>query len=137
MRLPDGGVPNWARWVGLALALPSVLLVIGIAVFVARAEIAHDEESCPFEPVEVRDLASDVRVREDRRTCQPEIEEHRWVVERGVQKREIGRRRLASHLYGAEVYDWVAELQDGVVVQIRNDGVDSATFRENARTRNP
>ena len=137
MRLPEGGLPPWTRWVGLALALPSVFLVIGIAIFVARAELAHDEDSCPFEAVEARELNDDVQVREERRSCQPEVEERRWIVMRGEDEREVGRRRLASQFYSPEAYTWATELEDGVVLQIQNSGVESATFRENAPTRNP
>jgi hypothetical protein len=110
---------------------PSVILVVLIGIFVARSELAHDESSCPFADVEERSVIQGVRVLEQMRRCQEGVEERRWVVLRGDHRREIGRRRLHQPLYAAGAYSWDAQMRDGFVhIDIRNDGIDPAEFRE-------
>jgi hypothetical protein len=119
------------KWLAVIAVAPAVILVLLIAAFVARSELAHDESTCPFEEVGRRDLGGGVIVIDEGRSCQEGVEEHRWVVHRGGATREIGRRRLMSDLYAEERYRWTATVDDGQVrIAIENDGTESARFRE-------
>jgi hypothetical protein len=121
------------KWIGVAVVVPAIAVFVSIMIFVARAELAFDEESCPFERVESRNVGSGVLVHDEMRACQESIVEHRWIVERDGALREIGRRRLPAAAYARDAYGWQAELEAGFVhVAIENAGVESARFRENA-----
>ncbi|MBX3275541.1 MAG: hypothetical protein KF729_35100 [Sandaracinaceae bacterium] len=105
---------GWKKAALVALATAPIGLAILSFVFMARSELAFDEARCPFVEREVRDVADGVRVREQVRTCQPDVEEHRWVVLReGEPDLAIGQRRLsAEHWQG---YAWTATLREGHV----------------------
>lgn len=114
----------------IVVAVPSVLLFAGVSFFVARTVYMHDEERCPFERVEVRDVAAGIDVLEEKRVCQEGVEEHRWLVVReDGARREVGRRRLLQPAY--EDYRWTATLEDGQVhIEVENEGVEAAHWRE-------
>lgn len=97
----------------------------------ARSELAFDEARCPFETGEVRVVSDGVSVREDARTCQEGVEEHRWVLMReGQEPREIARRRLEAAYFEGD-YAWSAsETDDNVEVEIRNPGQEPRVFHE-------
>jgi hypothetical protein len=119
------------RIVAIIAVAPSVLLVVIIGIFVARSELAHDESTCPFRDVGERPVIDGVTVLEQMRRCQDGVEERRWIVLRGPNRREIGRRRLHQPLYEPERYSWSAEMRDGFVhIDITNSGIDPAEFRE-------
>jgi len=120
------------KWLAILAVAPSVALFVMVSLFIARAEMAHDESTCPFDEVERRNVEAGIWVLDQARQCQEGIEEHRWIVAReGGGEREIGRRRLESSLYGAANYRWNASLRDGWVhVRIQNSGVEGAAFRE-------
>lgn len=119
------------RWVAVAAAAPAVLAVLFIAYFVARAEIAHEIERCPFHVVARRAVSGAIAVVDEGRRCQPGVVEHRWLVDRGGSLNEIGRRRLHDPYYDAGRYRFVASLREGQVhVDIQNDGVEPAHFQE-------
>jgi len=122
---------RFLKWVGVAVAVPSAVLVILIAAFVARSELAHDEETCPFEEVARAPVAAGIELVDERRRCQESVEEHRWVVLRGEGRHEIGRRRLAADAYGPDRYSFTTSIEDGFVhVRIQNRGIEPAHFRE-------
>lgn len=106
---------------------------IGFAIFffgfIVESELAFDEATCPYEEIEVREVAEGIRVREEERTCQPGVEEHRWVLLReGEDDLEFGQRRLQAELY--EEYSWSARVQDDRVwLEILNPGQDVRIFR--------
>jgi hypothetical protein len=118
----------------MALAAGSVLLVIVIGLFIARAEVAHDETTCPFQEVGRRSVEAGVSVLEQRRRCQEGLEERRWLLLRaGQPPRELGRRRLDRRFYSQDRYRWSVSMSDsGVRIDIKNDGVEGASFREKA-----
>ena len=121
------------KWIGVAVVVPAIAAFVLIMIFVARAELAFDESDCPFASVETRDVAPGVRVLDEARTCQEGIVEHRWIVERNGARREIGRRRLSADAYAPDAYRFRVELPGGFVhLTIENDGVEGASFREDA-----
>lgn len=123
--------PFMPRWVAMLLAAPAVLAVVGIAYFVAAAEIAHDDERCPFFSIERREVSKGIAVLDEGRRCQPGVAEHRWLVDRQGAVKEIGRRRLHDPHYERVHYRWRARITDGVVhVDIENGPVPPAHFRE-------
>ena len=111
------------------IATAPIGLAIYAFVFMVRSELAFDEAACPYVERETRDVDDGVRVREDERTCQPGVEEHRWVLLR--EDREalpIGQRRLEAGLY--EGYSWSARMEHGRVrLEIRNPGQDPRVFQ--------
>ncbi len=124
------------RVLAVVATLPAVLMVLFIAFFVAQAEIAHDEERCPFHEVERRQLDESVEVVDEARRCQDGVVEHRWVVMRGGERNEIGRRRLHAPYYTADAYSWRAAFdEDSVRVFITNAGTEPAEFGERPRAR--
>ncbi len=111
---------GWKKAVLVGLAVAPIGFAILAFVFMARSELAFDEATCPFEEREVRDVAPGVRVRDEARTCQPGVEEHRWVVLReGRPELAIGQRRLAAEAWVGS--SWTAVLRDGHVrLEIRD-----------------
>lgn len=118
------------KWVAIFFVAPSVILFLLVTFFVARTEYMHDEDRCPFDLVEQRTVAAGIDVAEERRSCQPGVEEHRWLVRReGRPDREIGRRRLMED--GYQEYEWSAHMEgDWVHVSLSNAGVEDARYRE-------
>ncbi len=119
------------RWVGMAVAAPVVIIFVMIMYFVIQTELAHDDEDCPFEAVETRELDDGALVREELRRCQDGVEEHRWIVERAGRTDELGRRRLPTHRYAQDAYRWTVEVGErGAHVHVENEGVEAASFHE-------
>ncbi|MCS6856858.1 MAG: hypothetical protein NZM37_04020 [Sandaracinaceae bacterium] len=112
---------------GAAPAL-GALFVFG---FIVRYSLAHDEKRCPFELLERREVAQGVWLREEKRRCLEDVEEHRWVVEReGKNRVELGRYPLllANAAHG---FRWEARIDGGnVVVEIDNQGKGKITLKE-------
>ncbi len=120
------------RLLGLAVAIPSVVLFLLVMIFVIRTELAHDPADCPFELIERRTLGDGLEVHDERRRCLEGTEEHRFLVVRPENgPRELGRRRLPRERYFQDAYRFTVELEDGYVrVHVENDGVEPADFRE-------
>jgi hypothetical protein len=120
--------------VGLAVAAPIVIVFGLIMYFVIRTELAHDDTTCPFTPVETRELDDGAVVHEEARRCQEDIEEHRWLVVRDGHERELGRRRLPGARYRDGAWSWSTDVTDrGAHVVVENDGVEDAEFYEEPR----
>lgn len=128
----QGATSNWAlpRWAIFAM-IPGVAAPLLILGFILRMEYAHDEERCPFTPVDTRTLDATVAVREEARTCLPDVEERRYLVQRGGRSELIGSRRFAPAAFGPG-YRWRAQLSEGgeVSVYITNPGHAERMYRE-------
>lgn len=122
--------PVWLVLVVIVGAAPAVFALY-ILFFIARYSILHDERRCPYEHVETREVAAGVRVREERRRCIEEVEEHRWLVVRGTAPAdELGRYPLEAELI-PRGFPWRAELEEGrVVVTVMNEGRGELVLRE-------
>lgn len=123
-------VSGWKRPLLIVVATAPIGVVLVLFAFMARYEAAFDESRCPYEASEVRVVRLGLEVREDVRTCQPGVEEHRWVVLReGFDPLEIGRRPLNAADYRG--YSWTASEEEGRVhLEIRNPGHEPRVFRE-------
>ena len=113
----------------IVIATAPIGLAIYVLVFMVRSELAFDEAACPYVEREMRDVEDGIRVREDERTCQPGVEEHRWVLlQEGREALPIGQRRLEAALY--EGYSWSARMEQGRVrLEISNPGQDLRIFQ--------
>jgi len=113
-------------------ALPGVFSIF-IMFFIARYSILHDEGRCPYVHVETRDVGAGLRVREESRRCIDEVEEHRWLVERGTAPpRELGRYPLEAEQI-EQGFPWRATVEDQrVVITILNEGRGELVLREPA-----
>lgn len=121
----------WLKPVLVTLALLPIAVLVYSMVLMQQNEAAFDEAVCGYEEVEVRDIAEGVRIREEGRTCQPGVEEHRWVLLRdGVEPEPIGLRRLDAQLY--RDYRWEARIRDDdrVQLEIHNGDLDPRRFIE-------
>lgn len=127
-----GALAGWRKPVLFVIATAPIAFAIFFFVFIARSEVAFDETRCPYVEQELREVRSGVSVREERRTCQDGVEEHRWVLLRnGREPLELGRRRLEAALY--EGYSWAATEPEGRVrIEILNPGQHPRVFREPA-----
>lgn len=119
------------RWVKYAV-LPGAVAPVLILGFVFVTELAHDEQRCPYTPQSNQQLANEVSVREDRRSCLPGIEERRYTAIHGGKEHVLGRRRFAREAFEPSRYRWRATLstQGEVHVTVDNDGHAQAVFRE-------
>jgi len=124
-------VKSWKRPILIVLATLPIGLIAFIMLFMARSEVAFDEARCPFEQGELRLVREGVAVREDARTCQEGVEEHRWVLLReGRAPHEIARRRMDAQYFEGD-YGWSASDEDGnVELTIRSPGQEPRVFRE-------
>ncbi|HJL20203.1 MAG TPA: hypothetical protein RMH99_31340 [Sandaracinaceae bacterium LLY-WYZ-13_1] len=127
-----GGLAGWKKALLVVLATAPIGVIAFSLFFMARYESDFDEARCPFEATETRPVRDGLSVREDRRVCQPGIEERRWVVLReGFAPLELGRRPLDEAAY--ESYEWSATEEHGRVrIEIDNPGHDPRVFREPA-----
>ena len=126
----DGGLPlpRWVLW----LALPGAVAPIAIFGFILMTERAHDEASCPFEEVSRRTASPGVDVIEEARRCIAEVEERRFMVERGGERQLLGERRFAPDLFLPDVYSWEIKVseQGETHVRVVQEGHGTVVFRE-------
>ena len=125
----DGPIlPRWMRWV----AIPAGLLPLLIFAFILFTEGQHRSPQCRYREVSTRQLAADVVVREDARSCVQDVEERRYSLVRAGKERILGRRRFAPDRFQAEHYRWEATISEAqeVVLTVHNEGHDDILFRE-------
>ena len=125
---------GWKKPLLIALATAPIGFFVFSLIFMARYEAAFDETQCPFAESDRQQVSPAILVREDRRTCQPGVEERRWTLLRdGRQPLELGRRTLDASAYEGE-YRWTAREDDEqrVRVEIHNVGHEMRAFREPA-----
>jgi len=123
---------KFVKTLGMALSGLMVLTVLVIFGLILRSESAHDEASCPFEPHAERSLG-DARVIEESRSCVPEAEERRWLVERPGQKPyELARKRLDKARFSDQRFVWKLSHDDKqqLVIKLEVDGVLLSEFHE-------
>jgi len=127
---PKERTPLWLVLVVIVGAAPAVFAIY-ILFFISRYSIMHDEDRCPYAHVATRDVGSGVRVREESRRCIDEVEEHRWLVERGTAPpNELGRYPLEAAQIESG-FPWRAEVEGGrVVITITNAGRGELVLRE-------
>jgi len=120
------------RKLGMAVSALMVVLVVSIFALVVRSERAHDEVSCPFTKLSERSLGA-ATVIEESRSCVPEAEERRWLVQRqGKSLVELGRKRLPKERFTADRTKWTLTLDKGqqLLLNIEVDGRPLSEFRE-------
>lgn len=122
--------PWWLPIIVVLGAAPAVFSLY-ILYFITSYSIAHDEDTCPYQARETRDVSAGVRVREEARRCIDEVEEHRWLVERGTAPpNELGRYPLEAAQI-EQGFPWVASIEEGrVVITIQNQGRGEIVLRE-------
>ncbi|HEX6241111.1 MAG TPA: hypothetical protein VFZ61_09475 [Polyangiales bacterium] len=123
------------RRLGITASALMVIGVLTVLVLIVRTESAHDEERCRFEPVTQRSLAG-AEVLEERRSCLPEVEERRYLVQRaGRPAYELARKRLAHAQFAPERYVWKLreEAPQQLVLEIEIDGKPFSEFHEQDR----
>lgn len=119
--------------VGMVLSGLMLLMFGMISFFVIRAELAHDEQDCPFQPATERKLKGGLVVAEHMRSCLPDVQERLWTLQRpGEAPRELGRRRLSAELFDEDRYRWTLRFDDDekVVLRIENEGAPPTEFHE-------
>ena len=137
----EGGLryPPWLvarrralRIVAIVMSVSSGALVVAAFVLTWRTEAAFDESRCPWRAGETKDVAPEVHVRDDARTCLSDLAEHRFIVtRRGQAPLEIGRRRLGTARWAPGVWSWEPTLADGHVhVRVVNPGAGPVTYKE-------
>lgn len=121
-------LPRWVLWV----AMPGLLMPVGIVAFMAVAQLAHDEQRCPFEQRSVQELGGGARVLEEARQCMPDTEERRYRLQRGDTLQVLGERRFAREAFADGKYSWKASINDRHEVQIIVHSADhgDVMFRE-------
>jgi hypothetical protein len=120
------------RRIGIALSALMVLTVLTVFVLILRTESAHDEATCKFVQSAEQPFVGG-RVVEEKRSCVPEVEERRYMLERaGKKPYELARKRLGSQFFRENRYEWkvVDEGDKGVRVRMLVDGKISSEFRE-------
>lgn len=120
------------RRIGMALSALMVLTVLTVFVLILRTESAHDEAKCPFAK-SGEQAFSGGRVIEEQRSCVPELEERRYLLERsGKPAYELARKRLGGQFFRDNRYAWTLteDAQKQVRLRILVDGKISSEFRE-------
>ena len=115
---------RFVRQLGMALSALMVVLVVSILYLIVRSERAHDESVCKFAVHSRRDLGA-TQVIEERRSCQPDLEERRYLIQRaGTEPFELARRRLNSARFASDRYKWSLreDAQQKLVLRIDVDG---------------
>jgi hypothetical protein len=128
-RWSDGPpLPRWALW----LMLPGIVAPLLIFLFIVMTESAHDPASCPYREVARRQLAADVSVLEEARSCVAEVEEHRYTLLRASGSRLLGERRFDRSAFSPGSYRWTASITDQGEVQVvvHNRGHADLLLRE-------
>jgi hypothetical protein len=117
------------RGVGITLSALMVVSVLSVLFFIVRTERSHDENVCKFVVYSQRDLGA-VHVVEERRSCTPELEERRYLVQRqGVASYELARKRLPRGHFDSDRYKWTLREDDKQKLVVRID-VDGALLSE-------
>jgi hypothetical protein len=117
------------RGVGITLSVVMVVMMLSILFLIVRTERAHDEGACKFALSSQRDLGS-VQVIEERRSCLPELEERRYLVQRsGSERYELTRKRLPKAHFATDRYKWTLREDDKHLLVLRID-VDGALLSE-------
>src|SRR5690349_17546088 len=94
------------RGLGIGASALMVLGVLTVLVLIIRTERAHDEAQCKFAPLGRRAMAG-AEVLEESRSCLPDVEERRYLIQRvGRPAYELARKRLSSAQFAAERYVW-------------------------------
>ena len=120
------------RRLGIALSAIMVLTVVAVFLLILRTERAHDEATCPFQRG-AEQTFSEGRVIEEQRSCVPEVEERRYLLERTGQKPyEFARKRLGTQFFKDNRYEWKVVEDDKKRIRLRVivDGKLSSEFRE-------
>lgn len=120
------------RRIGVALSGLMVLTVLVIFGLILRSESAHDEQACPFAHKSEQRMG-DVTVREEARSCLPEVEERRWLAARaGEAPYELARKRLDKARFAPERFAWSLREDDGqgLVLRIEIDGALASEIRD-------
>ena len=120
------------RGLGIAASALMVLGVLTVLVLIIRTERAHDEELCKFAPLERRALAG-AEVFEETRSCLPEVEERRYLIQRADRPAyELARKRLSSaqFLPGRYVWKLREEAPRQLVIELEIDGKPFSEFHE-------
>jgi hypothetical protein len=112
------------RNIGIGLSALMVVTMLVIFGLIVRSESAHDESSCPFKKLSERSVGQ-ARVMEEARSCLPQVEERRWLLERpGSPAFEFARKRLDKARFAPEHFQWKLEedAQHLVVLRLEVDG---------------
>lgn len=124
------------KLVGMVLSAVMVVAMLTVLGLIVRNERAHDEEVCKFTTQSQRTLGKTTVV-EQSRSCLPELEERRYVVERPDAKPfELARKRLPRANFAADRYVWAIreDKNQQLVVRIELNGkLMSEFFEEDAR----
>ncbi|MFT3921185.1 MAG: hypothetical protein QM778_01490 [Myxococcales bacterium] len=123
---------RFVKRLGFALSALMVLLVLSIFALIVRTESAHDESTCPFARHSERSQG-EAHVVEESRSCVPEAEEHRWIVERpGQAPLEFARKRLDKQRFSDTHFNWQLEQDEhqSLVIKLYVDGQMFSEFRE-------
>ena len=120
-------LPRWAWW----LLLPGLLAPVAIVAFMAYAQLAHDEDRCPFERKSMQ-AVGEARVLEEARECIRGTQERRYTLQRGEQAQLLGERRLPSTSFASGRYRWQASTNERGEVQVLVHHADhgDVIFRE-------
>jgi hypothetical protein len=121
-------LPRWVLW----LMLPGIAAPVLVLGFILFTESAHDTDRCPFREVERRVLAPELAVVEQARNCIGNVEEHRYLLERGAETRLLGERRFDRADFAEDRYSWEATVSEEGEVQVvvRNRGRKDLLLRE-------
>jgi hypothetical protein len=106
--------------------------VLSILFFIVRTERAHDESRCKFAVYSRRDLGA-TQVIEERRSCLPELEERRYLVQRsGRESYELARKRMPVAQFTSDRYTWTLREDEKhkLVLRIDVDGKLRSEFHE-------
>jgi hypothetical protein len=124
------------RRLAMGLSALMVVLVLSVLFLIVRTERAHDESACKFAMYSRRDLGA-TQVIEERRSCLPNLEERRYLVQRaGAPRFELARRRLDSARFASDRYQWNLreDARQKIVLRIDVDGVLlGESFEEDVR----
>jgi hypothetical protein len=125
----------WYLPIIVVLGAAPAVFSLYILYFITNYSMAHDERRCPYAHVETREVGAGVRVREESRRCIDEVEEHRWLVERGTAPpNELGRYPLEAEQI-PQGFPWTASIEDArVVITIENQGRGEIVLREDRKS---
>jgi hypothetical protein len=121
-------LPRWAWW----LIAPGLAMPVCIVAFLGIAQLAHDEQRCPFHEHGVQQLGNGASVIEEARQCMPGTEERRYRLRRGDRLQVLGERRFSRDSFAPDKFSWTASInargEAQVVLHDRTHG--DVLFRE-------